>query len=145
MGIFEGILEKVKLDIDVSEIINEVSNDDKKMTIKNELSRIVLDALVSIQEVKAGVINTEHKGNFIQRTWRPIVILALVTVVLCKWYGLTDSTIPVELELELMGMIKLGLGGYIGGRTVEKVADTVTKNIDLSFLKKKFRKNDNIK
>ncbi|MGV8134072.1 MAG: hypothetical protein AB2L20_02570 [Mangrovibacterium sp.] len=38
-----------------------------------------------------------------------------------------------------MDIIELGLGGYVIGRSVENISKTVTRNIDLSFLKKKDR------
>jgi len=45
-----------------------------------------------------------------------------------------------ELEAYFWELLKIGLGGYVVGRSVEKVAETMTKNTDLSFLKRKDRK-----
>lgn len=68
------------------------------------------------------------------------MMLTFGVILVCKWFGLTDSNIPNELELELMNIIKIGLGGYVVGRSVEKVSESVTKNIDIPFLKKKIER-----
>ena len=39
----------------------------------------------------------------------------------------------------LLEIVKLGLSGYVVGRSVEKTAGVITENIDMSFLKKKKR------
>ena len=39
-------------------------------------------------------------------------------------------------------LLKIGLGGYVIGRSAEKISDNVTKNADLSMLRKKDRKNN---
>jgi hypothetical protein len=79
------------------------------------------------------------KGNWLQKSWRPLTMLTMVIILVCKWFGLTNSEIPLELEVELMGLLKIGIGGYIAGRSLEKVAGKVTENIDMPFLKKKNR------
>ena len=66
-------------------------------------------------------------------------MLTFAALLVVRWTGLSDHVIPVELELELMGIIKLGLGGYVIGRSAEKISESVVKNIDMPFLKKKDR------
>ena len=66
-------------------------------------------------------------------------MLAFAGILIAKWFGLTDSGISEPLELELMTLLELGIGGYVAGRSIEKVADTVTKNVDLSSLRRKDR------
>lgn len=45
-----------------------------------------------------------------------------------------------QLKPEFWELLKLGLGGYVIGRSAEKIANSVTKNVDLPFLRKKDRK-----
>ena len=124
----------------VGKVIDNVfTNDEEKSVAKKELTQIVLKSLNDLAEIQGEVIKTEMKGNFLQKSWRPIMMLTFGVILVCKWFGLTNEAIPLELELELLGIVKLGLGGYVVGRSVEKVAETVTKNIDIPFLKKKDR------
>jgi len=85
------------------------------------------------------VLQTEMKGNWLQKSWRPVMMLSFGLILVCKWFGLT-AVIDPALEVELMTIIKLGLSGYIGGRSLEKISENITKNSNISLLKKKDRK-----
>lgn len=115
------------------------TTDEEKLNAKAKISSIVTDSLAKIASYQRDVLVQELKGNWLQRSWRPLLMLTFGGIIICKWFGVTDASIPDNLELELLGIIKLGLGGYVVGRSVEKVAGTVTQNIDLPFLKKKDR------
>ncbi len=124
----------------VGKIVDNVfTNDEEKSEAKKQISELVLKSLNQVADAQAEVIKTEMKGNFLQKSWRPITMLTMVVILVCKWFAFTDSSIPLELEVELMSLLKIGIGGYIGGRSIEKVADKITKNIDMPFLKKKDR------
>ena len=114
-------------------------SDDEKSKAKLSIGDRVLTALSSLAEVQGEVIKTEMKGNFLQRSWRPILMLTFGALLVMRWVGLADYTIPIDLEMELMSIVKIGVGGYVAGRSVEKVASTLTANIDMPFLKKKDR------
>jgi hypothetical protein len=138
-----GLLDFLKTDTlkSVDRIIdNVITNDDEKNTAKKELTEVVLDALTKIAEIQGEVIKTEMKGNWLQKSWRPLMMLAFGVILVSKWFGLTNDAIALELEMNLLEIVKIGLGGYVIGRSAEKIATTVTKNIDMPFLKKKNRK-----
>ena len=137
-----GVLDFLKSNtIDaIGKVVDDViTNDEEKSTVKKELSEVVLKSLNEVAQVQGEVIKKEMEGNFLQRSWRPILMLTFGTILVCKWFGWTDASIDQELELKLMDIVQLGLGGYVVGRSVEKVANTVTANIDMPFLKKKDR------
>lgn len=115
-----------------------ITTPEERAQFKQGLTMTVTNALNEFSQVQADVLQTEMKGNFLQRSWRPITMLAFVVILICKWFGLTAEVAP-ELELELMGLLKIGIGGYIGARSLEKVTEKVTKNIDLSGLRRKDR------
>lgn len=75
---------------------------------------------MALIKAAASIINTEANGNWIQRSWRPLTMLTFVGLVVCKWMGWTDQSVTEAVELQLMEIIKIGLGGYVVGRTVEK-------------------------
>ena len=139
-----GILDIFKKDTlkSVGDIVdNVVTNSEEKSQAKKELTEVVLGSLNKLAAVQGEVIMTEMKGSWLQRNWRPLMMANFGIILTCKWFGWTDAEIDTELELELMSIIKLGLGGYVIGRSSEQIAKTVTKNIDIPFLKKKNRKN----
>lgn len=116
-----------------------VTTDAEKAKMKEELASVVMGNLNRMAETQGEVIKKEMEGSFLQRNWRPLVMLAFAGILIAKWFGLTDSGISEPLELELMTLLELGIGGYVAGRSIEKVADTVTKNVDLSSLRRKDR------
>lgn len=96
-------------------------------------------------QTRADIIIAEAKGeSWLQRSWRPVIMLVFAALVVSRWLGLTQALglpvpeISAELEMELFTIIKLGIGGYVIGRSVEKVAlnltgsglvDTITEKV----------------
>ncbi len=143
MGIIKNIFSGAGKEIltEAGAIVdNLTTSNDEKSQAKAKLTEIVMKSLSSLAQVQGDVIQTEMKGNWLQRTWRPLLMLTFAGIIVSKWFGLTDANISQELELKLLDIIYLGLGGYVIGRSVENTAEKVTKNIDIPFLKKKDRK-----
>lgn len=136
LGIFKSNAVK-----QIGDVVNGISTtDEEKSKVKNDLTQIVMSMMVAMAQVQGEIIKSETNGNLLQRSWRPIVMLTFAGILVAKWLGYTSSDIPLELELNLMSLLKIGLGGYVAGRSLEKIATTVTKNVDISFLKKRDRK-----
>lgn len=75
----------------------------------------------------ASIIRAEAEGeSSLQRMWRPIVMLTFTGLIVCRWLGISINTvvIPPELEMKLFEIIQLGLGGYVIGRSGEKIMKT---------------------
>lgn len=136
--IFNSGAEKIVKEIG-SAFDKNITSDDEKSTHKGLLIDKVVSILQTVHSEQSSVLQTEMKGNWLQKSWRPIMMLSFGMILVCKWFGLT-AVINHELEMELMTIIKLGLSGYIGGRSLEKISENITKNSNISFLKKKDRK-----
>lgn len=116
------------------------TSEEEKLKAKNELTTIVMDHLVSFQQTVSTVLLAEMNGNWLQRSWRPIIMLAFGFIIIYRYFispvfGFT----AIEMPERFWDLLEFGMGGYVIGRSVEKVADTVVKNVDISFLKKKNR------
>ena len=75
-----------------------------------------------LAESQASIIVAEATANsWLTRTWRPITMLTFVFLVV--WSQFTGMEIPPDLWF----VIKIGLGGYLGGRSVEKSVGSITK------------------
>ena len=143
MSIFDKIFKAgVKETVDsVGTVIDNLStSDQEKLTAKAQLTEIVTTQLNKVTEMQAAVIMSEASGNWLQRSWRPIIMLAFGFIVVYSKFIAPAFHLPnTELETSFWELLSLGMGGYVIGRSVEKVAETVTKNIDMPFLKKKDR------
>ena len=72
---------------------------------------------------KARIIEAEAKSeHFLTSAWRPIVMLMFAGLVVFDQFG----WLTFRLADEAWTLLQLGLGGYVVGRSAEKVATTVT-------------------
>jgi hypothetical protein len=75
---------------------------------------------------KADIIKTEAaSGNFLTAAWRPITMLTFTALIVARWMGYSAPNITEPEVLKLWDIVQLGLGGYVIGRSGEKVAETV--------------------
>jgi|SRR3972149_3803817 len=77
----------------------------------------------AIAQHQATVVSAEATGNWLQRSWRPLTMLTFLVLVILNQYGL----MVIPLSEEIWGLFKVGLGGYIGGRSLEKIASVIKK------------------
>jgi len=84
-----------------------------------ELESKVLEIESKVKQAQAGVIIAEAQGDsWLQRSWRPITMLIFVAIILVNQFGI----FPIALSPEIWGVLKIGIGGYVVGRSAEKVA-----------------------
>ena len=119
-----------------------VSNPEEKIRAKAELTKVVMDNLSRLHEAQAQVIGIEGEGSKLQRNWRPIVMLSFAFIIVYSYFiepVLSTWLLLPEYELpdQLFELLKLGLGGYIIGRSAEKVATTVVAGGGINLFKKK--------
>lgn len=70
-------------------------------------------------EARTKVILAEAQGgSWLQRNWRPITMITFLVLVVCDSFGL----LAFRLAAEAWSLLKIGLGGYVIGRSAEKVA-----------------------
>lgn len=78
----------------------------------------ILDYEAQIAQMKTNVIMAEATGDsWLQRNWRPITMLTMLFLVVGHHVGV----FPNELSEEAWLLLQLGLGGYIAGRSGEKI------------------------
>jgi len=90
-----------------------------KVQIQNELINLDTKAL----ERSADVIIAEAQGgSWLQRSWRPMTMLAFTALIVAHWLGWTAPNLPEAQVMMLLDIVKVGLGGYVVGRSLEKAA-----------------------
>ena len=126
-----------------AELIDNLhTSDEERLTAKAsmlETQALVMGRALDYEneqlKVRASIINAETKSeSWITRSWRPILMLSLAASVLAYWFGLTPtdpstglSTIPVEIVNRMYSLVEIGVGGYIAGRSAEKIVPAVVK------------------
>ena len=59
--------------------------------------------------------------SWLASNWRPITMLTFLILIVLHWFGFTDDTITEGQVVELMDVVKIALGGYVIGRSAEKI------------------------
>ena len=109
------------------EIIKRIIPDkEKQFEAQQKLLQMEQDGQLSLIAQQSSNIREEAKGeSWLQRNWRPLTMLTFVGLVVAKWLGLTDHSISEAVELQLMKLIEIGIGGYVVGRSAEKCVKAV--------------------
>ena len=127
----------------LSELISPVTNlvdelftsDEERGKMRNALAKIesqvemkMLAYEAEIIKYQSDVIIAEAKGDsWLQRNWRPSLMVVFGFIVANNYIiapylsAMFGWEVVLEIPEQLGGLLSLGVGGYIGGRTVEKV------------------------
>lgn len=120
---------------------NFVTTDRDKHKFMQMLSQIVLSNLSALAKAQSEVLKTEMTGNTLQRSWRPITMLVFTFIIFYRYFLAPVFNLPaIDMPDKFWDLLELGFGGYVIGRSLEKISDRVTQNADITFLKKKDRK-----
>ena len=117
----------------VKEVGNVIDNlftsDEERLKAKNEIFKVLQEQQLELQKLQTEVIIAEAKGNWLQRSWRPLLMLAFGFIVIYVKFIAPLFSLPIPpLEDEFWNLLQLGIGGYVVGRSVEKVAKNITIN-----------------
>jgi hypothetical protein len=78
----------------------------------------------------ADIVKAEaESSNWLTAAWRPITMLVFVTLICARLFGLTSEHVSESEYQSLWELVKLGLGGYVLGRSAEKIIPTVAQAI----------------
>ena len=102
------------------------TNEEERIVAKNKVFTVLKEKELELQKMQTSIILAESKGNFLQRSWRPILMLGfgfivMYTKFLAPAFGLPNA----ELEHEFWTLLELGIGGYVVGRSAEKIAKNI--------------------
>lgn len=106
-------------------IDNLFTSEEERLKAKNEIFKVLKEQQLELQKLQTSIILAEANGNWLQRSWRPILMLAFGFIVIYVKFiaPLFDLPIP-ELENEFWNLLQIGIGGYVVGRSGEKMIKT---------------------
>lgn len=137
MSVFDAI---GKIISPVTNLIDEVvTSDEERLKLKNELKRIelessqmMIDYEKKLLDSQSQIVLGEVKGeSWLQRNWRPLLMLTFIAIVANNYiiapYLLAAFKWSVVLDLpdKIWTAITVGMGGYIVGRSGEKIVKEI--------------------
>lgn len=99
---------------------------DKFWPDANEAERQRIQSFLAVFMGQAEIVKTEAaSSNWLAASWRPLTMLIFVGLIVARWFGWAAPNLADAEYLKLWDIVELGLGGYVIGRTVEKVTPQI--------------------
>ena len=71
---------------------------------------------------RAEIVKTEAASNhWLAANWRPILMLTFGGLIVARWFGWAAPALSEAEYLKLWSIVEFGLGGYVVGRSAEKI------------------------
>jgi len=106
----EGVLDKV---------VPDAAERDR---ISFEIQKLLMGNQSKELEQAVQVILAEAQGeSWLQRNWRPVLMLWFAGLVGAHWLGFTPPNLPESVVIGLLDIVQVGIGGYVLGRSGEKI------------------------
>jgi len=121
-GGFEGIANGI------DEVVTSFTGDKaERERMAAELKKMVRKQQHETEQAAAKVVQAEAKSeHWLTANWRPLTMLTFVVIIANNYiiapYAESMFGVSVRLEIppDMWDLLKLGLGGYVAGRSAEK-------------------------
>lgn len=72
------------------------------------------------------IVKTEAaSSHWLAANWRPLVMLTFAGLIVARWFGWAAPNLAPDEYLKLWDIVELGLGGYVIGRSAEKIVPSL--------------------
>jgi len=103
-----------------------IPDKEKQQEAQLELLTLASKGELATLAASAGIIEAEAKSDsWLAKNWRPIVMLTFCALIVARWLGYSAPNLQPEEYIMLWKIVEFGLGGYVVGRSTEKVASTI--------------------
>ena len=107
-----------------------IPDSDKGAEIEREVRLALLSHTDSLEQMRGKIVLEEAKsGNWLTSAWRPILMLVIIAIIAMNYLVFPiigifyPEMIRLELPVELWNLLTVGVGGYVVGRSGEKMID----------------------
>jgi len=112
---------------------NLITSDEEKgkislelLELKSKIITTLVDAEQEIAEQRAKVIKSEAEGkSWLQRMWRPLTMVTFLGLIVLDMFEILTKDLPEQAWT----LLSIGMGGYIVGRSAEKVVPKVMEAV----------------
>jgi len=99
-----------------------------KAKAEGEMMLAIMAKQSELEQAAAGIIKAEaSSSNWLASSWRPIVMLTFAALIVARWFGFAAPELSQAEYLKLWDIVELGLGGYVIGRSAEKIIPSVAQ------------------
>lgn len=111
----------------LSKVVGNLFPDpEAKAKAESELMKTLLQHQSEIENAAASIIRTEAaSSHWLAANWRPLLMLVFGGLIVARWFGFAAPDLSEAEYIKLWDIVEFGIGGYVVGRSVEKVMPTV--------------------
>lgn len=93
-----------------------------------EMMRQLLACQSEIEQAAAEVVKAEAaSGHWLAANWRPLLMLTFGALIVARWLGWAAPDLTESEYIKLWDIVELGIGGYVIGRSAEKILPQVAQ------------------
>ncbi len=116
------------------DVIDEaVTDKDEANRLKSQIKTRLIESRDSAMKARMEIILAEAQGeSWIQRSWRPLLMIVIVAIIANNYLlapylsAMFGTGLQLELPERMWDLMTLGVGGYIAGRSGEKIVRGAT-------------------
>jgi len=98
----------------------------KRAEAEHKFTLGVMQHANAIEQAAAEVVKAEAaSSHWLAANWRPLTMLVFVGLIVARWLGWTAPGMTEAEYLSVYDLIKIGIGGYVVGRSAEKIVPMV--------------------
>lgn len=113
-----------------SSLFPNAADELKRMEMQNQLQLALMNNAASLEQAAASIVKAEAESeHWLTANWRPILMLVFAGLIVARWFGWTAAGITEAVELKLWNILEIGIGGYVIGRSVEKIAPAIAQAV----------------
>lgn len=103
---------------------NPADADKAKLALMEMAQKGELAELTGRAEIVKAEAASEH---WLAANWRPLLMLTFGGLIVARWFGWAAPNLSDAEYLKLWSIVELGIGGYVIGRSAEKVLPTIAQ------------------
>ena len=89
-----------------------------------------MEAETKLKDAQRDIIVSEAKSDsWLTKSWRPLIMILFGGIIAYSYIAQSAGLPAADIHPEMFGLLKLGIGGYIGARSAEKIVPKVLEVI----------------
>lgn len=118
----------------IGNTIDKINKSDEKLEMQLKYKQLLIDIEATylnyennLLEKQSRILEAEVKGqSWLQRNWRPMLMIICMFIIFNNYVLVPYFNLPVAtLDDHIWTLMELGVGGYVAGRSLEKISENL--------------------
>lgn len=129
LGIITAVLPIFK------KVLDLIPDENKRRELEHAFNSALMENQFALEKAAADIIKTEAQSKWaLAAVWRPLLMLSLVAIIVNNYIlapylkAIFDWAVVLNPPEQLWTLLTIGVGGYVVGRSGEKMVKTWKEN-----------------